>query len=267
MHRANTRLLMSLGMLLVVLLLSPDGVSAHPLVGGPNVNISQLAGNQQEVAIAINPTNPYNLFAFSNSEPPPAAGLFAAFSTDGGATWTDVDPTDGTIADGDLGDPLPAACCDPSAAWDEFGNLFIGYLDDNFATGPQIRIAMSTDGGQSFTLLATLGTSTDQETIVTGAGSVWVTYNENGRIVAHGATVTGLGTVGAFSAAQTAPGSAGGSFGDIDIGPAGQVLVTYQIPSSGQGPATIFVNLDADGLGAGGFGAAIAATTTNVGGV
>ncbi|MGH9891803.1 MAG: Ig-like domain-containing protein, partial [bacterium] len=243
----------------------PGGVSAQPLVAGPNVNISRLAGNHQEAAIAINPTNPNNLFAFSNTEL--GAGVFAAFSTDGGVTWTYVDPTDGTIADGDAGDPLPAACCDPSAAWDEFGNLFIAYLDNNFATGPQVRIALSTDGGQNFTLLATLGTDTDQETIVTGAGSVWVTYREMAvGIVAQGAAVTGLGTVGAFSAAQTAPGSALGNFGDIDIGPAGQVLVTYQIPSGGQGPATVFVNLDADGLGAGGFGAAVAATTTNVGG-
>lgn len=248
---------------LVITLLSMVDASAQ-LVLGPNVNISRLAGNHQEAAIAINPTNPNNLFAFSNTEL--GAGLFAAFSTDGGATWTYVDAADGTIADGDVGDPLPAACCDPSAAWDEFGNLFIAYLDNNFATGPQVRIALSTDGGQTFSLLATLGASTDQETIVTGAGTVWVTYNESGQIVAQGAPVSALGVVGAFSAAQTAPGSSGGNFGDIAIGPAGQVLVTYQIPSGGEGPATIFVNLDTDGLGPGGFGVAIAATTTNVGG-
>jgi hypothetical protein len=39
-----------------------------------------------------------------------------------------------------------------------------------------------------------------------------------------------------------------------------------QNPTGGQGPATIFVNTDADGLGAGNFGAAVTATTTNVGG-
>ena len=42
--------------------------------------------------------------------------------------------------------------------------------------------------------------------------------------------------------------------------------MTYQSPTGGQGPATIFANVDADGLGAGGFGARITVSTTNVGG-
>src|SRR5262249_20426288 len=58
----------------------------------------------------------------------------------------------------------------------------------------------------------------------------------------------------------------GGSFGNIAIGPSGQVMVTYQSPSGGQGPSTIYVNLDANGLAAGGFGSRIKVTTTNVGG-
>src|SRR4051812_47409727 len=52
---------------------------------GQNVNISRLPGNHQEGAIAIDPTNPQRLFAFSNTETD--AGNFAAFSTDGGLTW------------------------------------------------------------------------------------------------------------------------------------------------------------------------------------
>jgi hypothetical protein len=43
-------------------------------------------------------------------------------------------------------------------------------------------------------------------------------------------------------------------------------MVTYMSPTSGQGPGTIYVNVDADGLGAGGFGSRITVTTTNVGG-
>ena len=46
----------------------------------------------------------------------------------------------------------------------------------------------------------------------------------------------------------------------------GKVMVTYQDPTGGQGPATIYVNVDADGLGAGGFGPRITVTNTNVGG-
>src|SRR5204863_7752882 len=55
----------------------------------------------------------------------------------------------------------------------------------------------------------------------------------------------------------------------IAVGPGtngGKVIVTYQNPTGGQGPSTIYVNVDADGLGAGGFGAQVTVTTTNVGG-
>ena len=42
--------------------------------------------------------------------------------------------------------------------------------------------------------------------------------------------------------------------------------MTYQSPTGGQGPATIYANVDADGLGAGGFGPRITVSATNVGG-
>jgi hypothetical protein len=53
--------------------------------------------------------------------------MLAARSTDGGATWFYPDPSDKTIVDGDAGQG-PTACCDPTLAWDTFGNLFITYL-------------------------------------------------------------------------------------------------------------------------------------------
>jgi hypothetical protein len=87
-------------------------------------------------------------------------------------------------------------------------------------------------------------------------------------MVARGAPVTGLGVWGPFNAQQAIP-SATGSFGGIAVGPGpngGKVIVTYQSPTGGQGPATIFANVDADGLGAGGFSPRITVSTTNVGG-
>lgn len=239
--------------------------SSASLMVGPNVNMSRLQGNHQEVTIATDPTDPDRMFTFSNTELS-GGGLFAAFGTNAGASWTYVDQTDGVIADGDVGDPLPIACCDPTATWDGFGNLFISYLDlINFAS----PVAVSTDGGQSFTLLASLGFNTDQPTITSGAGSVWVTYSAGTAgfpIVAQGAQVTGLGTVGTFSAPQTMALSNGCNFGDIAIGPLGQVLVACQIPSGGEGPGEIRVALDSSGLGGSGFGPTSTATTTNVGG-
>src|SRR5215210_336454 len=81
-----------------------------------NVNVSRSPGNHAEGSISVDPTNPLRLFAASNA---PGTGLFASTSADGGVTWTgstilDVDPAPGAGG-------LPAACCDPSAAFDRFG--------------------------------------------------------------------------------------------------------------------------------------------------
>jgi hypothetical protein len=158
------------------------------------------------------------------------------------------------------------ACCDGQAAWDSFGNLFLVYIN---ASVNQINVILSTDGGATFSAPVTAGTgSVDQPSIAVGNGSVWVDWNSSGSMVARGAPVTGLGTWGPFNAQQTIP-SASGSFGGIAVGPGpngGKVIVTYQSPTGGQGPATIYANVDADGLGAGGFGARITVSATNVGG-
>src|SRR5438270_4322165 len=176
---------------LIVFLLVPVSVSAG-LVVGANVNITRRPGNQVEAAIAINPTNPQNLFMASNNDAIPV-GVFAAYSMDGGATWNALGG--GAFATG--ADGLPGACCDPSAAFDQLGNLFIASLVvDRFNQGHTV-VALSTNGGQSFTLLTQVGTDADQPTVATGPGVVWITYKEFGQagtpIVAHGTTVSGLG--------------------------------------------------------------------------
>jgi len=218
----------------------------------PVVNVSATTGNQAESFINVNPTNPNNLVATSNN--PSSASIFRAYSTDAGATWTR-----GTIATG-------VACCDGQAAWDTFGNLFLVYINNSVN---QINVILSTDGGATFSAPVTAGTgSVDQPSIAVGNGSVWVDWNSSGSMVARGAPVTGLGAWGPFNALQTIP-SASGSFGGIAVGPGpngGKVIVTYQSPTGGQGPATIYANVDADGLGAGGFGSRITVSSTNVGG-
>jgi hypothetical protein len=218
----------------------------------PVVNVSATAGNQAESFVNVNPTNPNNLVATSND--PGTNSIFRAYSTDGGTTWTR-----GTIATG-------VACCDGQAAWDTFGNLFLIYINNSVN---QINVIVSTDGGATFGAPLTVGTgSVDQPSIAVGNGSVWVDWNQSGSMVARGAPVTGLGTFGPFNAQQAIP-SATGSFGGIAVGPGpngGKVIVTYQSPTGGQGPATIFANVDADGLGVGGFGPAITVSATNVGG-
>jgi hypothetical protein len=242
--------------------------SAHAqLTGAVDNDLAQKSGSDSECAMAKNPTNPLQLFAFCNTS---SAGMLAVRSTDGGVTWIYPDPTDKTIADGDPGQG-PSACCDPTLAWDTFGNLYITYIN---AAATTIETILSTDGGATFTNLATFSGSVDQPTVVaantTAPGApvaVWIVWNQGGAMVARGAAVTGLGaaSVGAFTPLQTASGTGGCSFGDIAISPAG-VVVQVCGPSGGQTGGNIVVNVDADGLGPGGFGPPITATTTLVGG-
>ena len=224
-----------------------DTPASTVLTAGTNVNVSRLFGNNDESAIVVNPANSQQLFAFANNE---RNGMFAARSVDGGQTWLPSFGADFIIVDGN--DALPSAISDPSLAWDSFGNLFLSYI----ATTGDVAVAVSTDAGQSFTLVSRLGSSnTDQETLVVGPGTggvgntVWITYDDDGigGIVIRGAAVTGLGAIGLFSAPQL---SAVGQFGNITVaGPNGQITV------SGQTNTAIQVQTDPDGLGPLPFGA------------
>jgi len=246
-------------LVLAMLSATPAFAQCAGMMVGSNVDASTRTGNEAEAAIAIDPTNTQRLFAFSNLGS--GSGLFGAYSTNGGANWTKR--TMATGADG-----LAAACCDPSSSWDNFGNLFICYINSSVSA---VIVGLSTNGGQTFSQLTSFSGSVDQPTIITGPsnvggnGAVWVCYNLSGSMVARGATVSGLGSVGAFTSALTIP-SASGSFGDIAVGPSGQVMLTYQSPTGGQGPATIYCNTDPDGFGGSAFGARVTITSTNVGG-
>ncbi len=239
-----------------------------------NTDISQSRGNEAETAVAISHTNPRLITSVSNLE---ATGLFHSWSSDGGTTWShDV------IATGS--DSLTAACCDAQLASDDFGNIFLTYLSSSIA----VKMAISIDGGATFQQLTFLSSlpvgvpsfpfkslakigqtvSGDQPSISTDSGSVWISWTaSDGSIQASGAAVTGLGHVGAFTAAQGIPGSTRfGDYGDTAVGPNGEVFVTYQNPTGGEGPATIYGALDPDGLGPAGFGTPKVIETTNVGG-
>lgn len=212
------------------------------LTVGPNVNITRAAGNQSETAIAINPTNTQNLFATS---------LFDVykFSMDGGASWQNSNVS-----------AIPDSCCDQQLAWDEFGNLFMTSFPVNFNANPvtaQTILVLSTNGGASFTSLQSLGGASpsgaiDQPSVAVGGGSVWFNYNDNGIMNARGAAVTGLGAIGSFINAQAAPGP-GGTFGDIGVGPDGQVAMVYSENTGNSTPANLYYAIDADGLGSQAF--------------
>ncbi|TMK83549.1 MAG: hypothetical protein E6G44_11605 [Actinobacteria bacterium] len=233
-----------------------------------NIDVSIRSGNEAEDAIAINPTDPENIVAMSVL-PGPSLGIFEGVSFDGGLTWTRQ-----ILGDDD---ELGIICCDQQLAWDEFGNLWMTYLDDT----PNVPVALSTDGGLTVTRVAYVvptkptgsrspknpgskgnglagrGTaSADQPSISAGGGSVWVSYASYPAVVvqAAGASVSGFGQFGDFSKPETVPTSKGrGNFGDTAVGPDGQVMVTYQDQTNGQGGSRIYTAVDPDGLGKAGF--------------
>src|SRR5213078_4401258 len=162
----------------------------------------------------------------------------------------------------------------------EFGNLF---LTDLFNIGNTVPVALSTDGGLTFNIIANIAKPAsaklqtsderrglfrfvDQPTIVAGKGEVWVVFNGGGPIVATGAPVTGLGEVGSFITPEVVAGTNNCTYGDVAIGPNGQVMQVCTLTESGQGGGKIFVNVDPDGLGPGGFGDRVFVAQTHVGG-
>jgi hypothetical protein len=200
-----------------------------------NINISKLKGNQAEGAIAIDPVNPNLAFAVSNIDT--GDGLMVATSADGGTIWSPR--TIATDTDG-----LPPACCDCSAAFDSFGNLFLTYLN---STDNQVELLLSTDAGISFSLVTQYSGNIDQPTVVTGPGSVWLDFDRGNSVSVTGAPVVALGSVGMFQPLEQVPGSGNGQFGDIAVGSSGQVMVTWQ--TAGVPTSLIKLNVDPTGLG------------------
>ena len=273
-HRLIIASLLATAAMMMIIL---SGRAASPKVSTPqNVDVSQRHLNESEEAIAVNPTNRNNIVIVTNighREAGLTAGMFEGVSFDGGATWTTR-----IIGNNDnLGD----ACCDPSLSFDEYGNLFMTYL---YQVENVVPIALSTDGGLTFSVIANIAAPpkttgkkapgdnrglfryVDQPTITAAKGEVWVVFNAAGPMFATGAPVSGLGQVGAFFAGEVVPGSNNCTYGDVAIGPAGQVMQACNLTTTGQGGGKIFVNVDPDGLGPMGFGDRVFVAETHVGG-
>src|SRR6266446_3995294 len=261
-----------LSSVLIVSLVVVPGGAGKPVAPAtpPNIDISQRHTNESEEAIAVNPTNPQNIVMVSNVDFP-AAGMLEGVSFDGGATWTKK-----LIGNNDnLGD----ACCDPSLSFDNYGNLFMTYL---YNVEIEVPIALSTDGGLSFNRIANIAKPpkslsaggerrglfrfVDQPTITAGEGEVWLVFNGGGPIVATGAPVKGFGQVGSFITPEVVPGTNNCTYGDVAIGPKGEVMQVCTLTETGTGGGKLFVNVDPDGLGPAGFGSRVFVIDTHVGG-
>src|SRR5438132_11595322 len=202
----------------VALAVVTTALSATTAATPANVDTSAMAGNEAEDAIAVNPTNPKNIVTMSTL-PDVVSGLFEGVSFDGGKTWTRrVIGANQQFAD---------ICCDQQLAWDNYGNLWMTYLT---LSSPDVFVALSTDGGLTFSKVADVVPTTpqgsaaqldapyrrlaapkapqasaDQPSISAAANSVWVSYTSFPSVVvqAFGATVSGLGQFGTFTAPES----------------------------------------------------------------
>jgi hypothetical protein len=243
---------------------------------GPNLNLTKAAGNQYEAAVAINPANRDQIFVVARNE---VGGLYKARSSDGGVTWaSQLFATHNAPPAGDV----PRAYGNASAAWDDFGNLFLTYLSQGSTTAPTyVVIAVSTDGGVNFYSPTGTGPALllpyvsplllgDQPTVAVGPGSsgfprsVWVTYFSQGGIWVSSAGVLGTGMVGAFTSQPLPSQPVSENYGDIAVGPGGEVVVTYG-PNTGSS-GTIYTSTDPDGLGPNPFSSYVPVVAVNVGG-
>jgi hypothetical protein len=91
-------------------------------------------------------------------------------------------------------------------------------------------------------------------------------FNAGGPMYATGARVTGLGQIGQFLVGGVVPGTNNCTYGDVAIGPAGQVMQVCALTETGQGGGKLFVNVDPDGIGPAGFGDRAFVAATHVGG-
>jgi len=238
-------------------------------------NLPLALGNQFEASIAVDPSpgNGNRMFVLGMTEPF-ANGLLAATSADGTSWIPSLIATAGDCPTG----TLPAGRADPWAVFSEQGKLFISYIAQ---VGSGAVIAMSSDGGETFTCLeelfdVTTGLAADREMMAVGisvhpgaAGSLWVVYSgrsEPRTVVVRGAALDANGDpilgfcgtdTGYFCTTQVVATATQSNFvfpGGIAVGPSGEVAVSFlQNPGFFAEPVELFVAIDGDGLGPGTF--------------
>jgi hypothetical protein len=228
--------------------------------GTPTTNwlgdVSKLPYMEGEPSVAINPTSPENLYVASNRVFGQAPGVYGTY-TNAGAGWS----TDTLLTN---------SYCDPTVAFDAYGNLFVCYL----LNGDSVVVLLSTDKGNSFVTNTTFTGLLDYPRLATGPGVVWLTaYDTIGsNSFVSGAAVTGLGSVGSWTNTaairNTLPNAGnyyGYGYGDIAVGRTGQVaVVVVDAGASTNGPTEMRVSVNSSGLTTN-FSAASAFITNHVG--
>jgi fibronectin type 3 domain-containing protein len=216
--------------------------------------IMRAAEDQTGPSLAIDPSAAGRVLAVARTGDlfGGSAGLLRARSTDGGNTWaTTTDPVG-----------VPDSEVSPDLACDAFGNCFLAFLAASDPFNPRLRLALSTNGGQSFSLLALPDLPAGDVSVATGPGTVWLvftSFDTAPRLSTLAAAVSGLGAVGTFSRQEVARTSFGNK-PEIAVGPGGKALVVTQHLSNGT-VSFVESSVDPDGLGPVGFQAPVRVAT------
>lgn len=94
-----------------------------------NVDATPVAGTNAEMSVSVNPANPRNGVVASHTSG--FASIRCPFTTDHGATWTQV-----LVGAAQDGFPAGAFRFDPMGAFDRFGNFYVTYIADDGRTLP-----------------------------------------------------------------------------------------------------------------------------------
>lgn len=217
----------------------------------PNLNLNGAPASQVEPSIAVDPREPrFVAAAWAQSLSLGFTSLFVARSQDAGASWERRNIIDGAG--------------EPELGFDAFGNLFVAFIErrNGLETPfPVARLWLSTDHGASFTPVASFPAPAGVHRVAlgVGGGAVWTVVRNatSGGLTAFGAPVAGPGAVGTFVSA-TLSGVTKADHPAVAVGPDGSVFVAVQNP--GDGPATIDVRRDPDGVGPAPFEAPVEVT-------
>ncbi|TLZ67274.1 MAG: exo-alpha-sialidase [Methanobacteriota archaeon] len=150
---------------------------------GTQYRVTNNPGAQNEVSIAVNPTNPLNIVAMANDYRGGDAWCGVYATTNGGRTWLEqLLPRGGGLT-------FLEASGDPSVAFDGAGNAYAACLGFNRSANPgnAITVSKSVDGGVTWgtpveVARTTSGVFHDKSYIVTDRsnrptrGNVYVTW-------------------------------------------------------------------------------------------
>jgi hypothetical protein len=225
------------------------------LVAATATDVTKRNGYETDPAVVVSTVDSNNMFAISDI----TTGLYAQYSTNGGATWTSKAIATGVTTV----DTFPQAAGDSVAVTDNFGTLYVAYISSAGAF-QSVVVLMSTNFGQTFTQIGQYQAYSEPSLSIggsdtPGAQTLNLAYTgADGQIYSISARVSGLGLFSGLTSPEAIAGSKGGNYASSAIGSDGRVTIAYQKGDQ------IFTATDIDGPGIQGFSTPVLAANTAV---